>query len=202
MITFYRWALAGLAMLLLIPACLEDTYGLWGPESDIVVSWTAYKFPGQKERVPVSGTFTNISVGGQIDKSDHCGQDISCLAGAEISINALSALIPSNFEATQNLINFFFKHFADDITGRVLSIDNSAADIEIVINEIPQTHKFAVRRLEDDLLLKGRIEDIRLFFVDGDPLMILNDHCGSYHQDKVWEDVDLEVVIPNYLQFL
>ncbi len=199
---FFKLALAGLTLLLLIPACLQDRYGMGGPGSEIIVKWTAYKLPDMSKRVPVSGTFTSMSVGLQSDGSDHQSQHISCFSGAELSINTHSAQIPTNFEATQNLIEFFFKHFTDEITGRVLNIDDSAANIEIVINEIPQTVEFKVLKVENDLILQGRIEDIRLFFTDNDPLMILNSYCGSYHQDKVWEDVDIKVVIPNYRELL
>lgn len=190
-----------IAFTALLLGCTNDNESDLFPEANtqttsiIQIGWTAYKYPEFTERVGVSGTFENHEVF-FLNESENI---LDKLTYAEISIPTNSVKVGNDTTRTDNVYNFFFKYFTTNIKGRINSINETEAIIAITINGTTQHIPFSVSLDKDkyNIILTGRIEDINPF---GAAIAFykLNDACGAVHNDFVWPDVDIEILVNNY----
>ncbi|MEM8899895.1 MAG: hypothetical protein AAGC85_17405 [Bacteroidota bacterium] len=156
---------------------------------DILVNWTAYKFPFN--RAGVTGKFDSlevISIGKYQEE-----EPLAFLENGAFRIPTNTAAIGDDSLKTSNIRNYFFKHMAPTIEGEVVSIQNDTVLVNIALNLISQEIPFHIaEHTEYKLTLAGKIEDMAYFnWVDA--FNNLQRACGFYHQGLVWSDVDLKI---------
>ncbi len=161
-------------------------------DDEIKLTFTAYKYPIFEERVGVSGTFRNI----QYQLNEDYTEPIHMLQDATVNIEtSLIDLDGPEGLRTMNIKNHFFAFFSPSITGQVISYNETEAIISFTMNNNTHDVNFNVSIEDDKLVLKGTIDDLNLFnWTDAyDELEVV---CGELHENKVWPDLDLEVVFP------
>lgn len=159
------------------------------PAARIQIEWTAYKYPDYDNRAGVSGTFDEISY----ELNENAIAPIDLLDNAKVTVNTSSVNVGNESERTTN-VGTFFSAFTPDIIGDVISYDNNEVTILFEMNGITATETFDVVVNEDSLVLSGSIPDMNIFDwqLGYDAL---NSVCGDYHENKVWEDIDVTIVI-------
>ena len=156
---------------------------------DILINWTAYKFPFN--RAGVTGKFDSLEV---ISIGNYQEEDpLAFLKNGSFRIPTNTAAIGNDSLKTSNIRNYFFKYMAPTIEGEVVNIQNDTVLVNIELNLISQEIPFHIAELtEDELTLAGKIEDMAYFnWVDA--FNNLQRACGFYHQGLVWSDVDLQI---------
>lgn len=188
------------AFIALLFGCTNDNYSDLYPrdsttEATIEIGWIAYKYPVFEERVGVSGTFNDYEIG-FINKSEDI---IEKLTYAEISIPTSSVMVGDHETRTSNVYNYFFKYFTTRIRGRINSIDETEAMVAITINGITQNIPFSVSidKAKCNIVFNGSIENINPFGAEI-AFNRLNEVCGEFHNDFVWSDIDIEILVANY----
>lgn len=156
----------------------------------IEISWTAYKYPDFDNRSPVSGTFDLIT---KATLNQNATTTLDILKNAVVEVNAWSVNVGNEPERTQNVLSFF-KLFSNTITGTINSYNSENAIIAFKMNGIEQESDFAITIDEDVLILDGKIENMNIFNWQS-AYNVLDDICGDYHENKVWEDIDITIKI-------
>ncbi|MEW7278204.1 hypothetical protein ABW636_06380 [Aquimarina sp. 2201CG1-2-11] len=162
----------------------EDT------DNKIQIKWTAYKYPDFDNRVSVSGNFDEISYTFNENYGD---VPIDIIKDAEVIIKTETVNVGNNEERSKN-IRHFFSFFTPTISGKVKKYNTESAYINFEMNGIEQEVIFAITINDSELLLKGVIPDMS-FFNWQNAYDELNKICGEQHQNKLWNDIAIEVVI-------
>ncbi|MEM7514548.1 MAG: hypothetical protein AAF388_26705, partial [Bacteroidota bacterium] len=127
---------------------------------DILVNWTAYKFPFN--RAGVTGKFDSlevISIGSYQEE-----EPLAFLEDGAFRIPTKTAAIGDDSLKTSNIRNYFFRHMAPTIEGEVVRIQNDTVLVNIELNLISQEIPFHIAaHTEDKLTLAGKIEDMAYF---------------------------------------
>ncbi len=161
----------------------EDT------DAVIAITWTAYKYPIFEDRAPVSGTFEKI----EYTFNEDYESPIELLENAEVAIETSSVNVGDDSQKTSN-VGLFFSTFTPSIQGEVVTYNDQEALINFTMNGISLNIPFEITVETDHLLLKGSIPNMSLFDWE-DAYIALDNVCGAFHDNKVWEDIDVEVQI-------
>lgn len=155
------------------------------------VKWTAYKFT---EKVGVSGSFDEIGVSGTVAE-EMALVNVFASAGFNIPVSSTNSLVP---DRDMKIKEHFFGTMmgTDALTGRVLSINEEGAQIEISMNGQTRSVDMDVMVNGSELMLEGVIQ-----LADWDALAsvdALNKICHDLHIgadgiSKLWPEVKLEV---------
>ena len=159
------------------------------PEPRVQIEWTAYKYPDYDNRAGVSGTFDTVTY----TFNESGDTPVSILEDAIVTVDASSVNVGNESERTQNVFTFFAA-FTPDILGTVTSFTDTTVTIDFEMNSITTTQVFDVTILSDRLVLTGSIPDLSIYNWDAgyDALEAV---CGEYHENKLWEDVDVTINI-------
>jgi hypothetical protein len=163
------------------------------------ISWTAYKFPDSLNRVGVSGSFDNIVIN---YKNKNASDIYEFLTDAEIMINTNSVNIGNDSVKSYNVRNHFFSYFTPVIYGKVINLNAASkkAEVKFTMNGISQQVMFDMVEMDGNLVFSGSINNIRYFNAQS-ALDALQEVCGEFHQNKVWQDISLKAEIKNYKKF-
>lgn len=155
------------------------------------VAWTAYKYIDFDSRGPVSGNFDSIDYTLNITDIEN-PEDI--LRDAEILIDASSVNVGDEPQRTGN-VKLFFSVFTSEISGKIIEYTDTKAIISFTMNGVSIDNiSFDIVLEEDQLMLIGSIPDMNLFnWKDG--YDALESVCGDFHENKVWQDIDIKAVI-------
>jgi len=152
----------------------------------VKIVWTAYKYPDFDNRVGVSGTFDELR---EIVLNENFKTPIDILK----NVNTSSVNVGNESERTGN-VSSFFKAFTPDIIGNVISYTKDEAVINFRMNTIEEQVTFNVILEENRIILKGKIPNMNSFNWKK-AYDVLESVCGEYHQNKLWEDVDISIEI-------
>jgi hypothetical protein len=155
------------------------------------VKWTAYKFT---EKVGVSGSFDEMEVTGTLAE-EMTLVNVFGSAGFNIPVSSTNSLVP---DRDMKIKEHFFgtMNATDSISGRVVSITEEGAQVEITMND--QT-----RSVDMDVIINGselKLESV-IQLSDWDALAsvdALNKICHDLHigadgVSKLWPEVKLEI---------
>jgi hypothetical protein len=155
------------------------------------VKWTAYKFT---EKVGVSGSFDEMEVTGTLAE-EMTLVNVFGSAGFNIPVSSTNSLVP---DRDMKIKEHFFgtMNATDSISGRVVSITEEGAQIEISMNGQTRSVDMDVMVNGSELMLEGVIQ-----LADWDALAsvdALNKICHDLHIgadgiSKLWPEVKLEV---------
>lgn len=150
------------------------------------LSWTAYKTP---KKVGVKGSFTKFDITATKSKSIN-----ELIKSATFSINSQSVETGDKARDAK-IMQFFFKSMlkGTKITGKVLRIDNSKAQVEITMNGKTGTIEMAINydEAKNNAILSGTI-DVMNFAMEKN-LAALTKACMEKHEGKTWSDVNVEL---------
>lgn len=150
------------------------------------LAWTAFKTP---KKVGVSAKFSEFSITAKNSKSIN-----DLLSSATFVVN--SQAIDSGDKARDlKIAQFFFKKMlkGKKITGKVLSVTDTAASVEITMNGV--TKNVSMTNVFDDatskITLKGAIDVLEFGMKDN--LATLTKACFEKHEGVTWPNVDLQL---------
>lgn len=155
------------------------------------VKWTAYKFT---EKVGVSGSFDEMEVTGTLAE-EMTLVNVFGSAGFNIPVSSTNSLVP---DRDMKIKEHFFgtMNATDSISGRVVSITEEGAQVEITMND--QT-----RSVDMDVIINGselKLESViqlgdwdALASVDALNKICHDLHIGADGVSKLWPEVKLEI---------
>lgn len=155
------------------------------------VKWTAYKFT---EKVGVSGSFDEMEVTGTLAE-EMTLVNVFGSAGFKIPVSSTNSLVP---DRDMKIKEHFFgtMNATDSISGRVVSITEEGAQVEITMNA--QT-----RSVDMDVIINGselKLESViqlgdwdALASVDALNKICHDLHIGADGVSKLWPEVKLEI---------
>lgn len=150
------------------------------------LSWTAYKTP---KKVGVKGSFTKFEIKSTKSKSIN-----ELIKSATFSVDSQSVETGDKARDAK-IMQFFFKTMAKGtkITGKVLRIDNSKAQVEIMMNGKTGTVEMAINydEAKNNAVLSGSV-DVMNFAMEKN-LADLTKACMEKHEGKTWSDVNIEL---------
>jgi hypothetical protein len=169
------------------------------PDYQVVLTWTAYKFPDSVNRIGVSGTFDKIYIN---YKTTQAASIYDYLQDCEIIINTSTANIGNDPVKNNNIRNHFFRFFTPVIHGQVLNVNEHTkkATVRFTLNGIAREVLFSIAEVNKDLIFTGTLPDINAFGAQP-ALNALQTVCGELHQNKVWPDISLRAEIKNFRNF-
>ncbi len=156
----------------------------------INVQWTAFKYPDFNSRVSVSGNFDEMDY---VFNEDYGEKPVDILKNAEVTIKAESVNVENNEERSKN-IRYFFSFFTTIIKGKITKYDIEKAHVNFEMNGIIKEVIFDISINDSELFLNGVIPDMNLFNWEK-AYSKLNEVCGEYHQNKLWNDIAIEIKI-------
>ncbi len=155
------------------------------------VKWTAYKFT---EKVGVLGSFDEMEVTGTLAE-EMTLVNVFGSAGFKIPVSSTNSLVP---DRDMKIKEHFFgtMNATDSISGRVVSITEEGAQVEITMND--QT-----RSVDMDVIINGselKLESViqlgdwdALASVDALNKICHDLHIGADGVSKLWPEVKLEI---------
>ncbi len=154
------------------------------------LTFTAYKFPGEKKK-GVNGTFKTINVKGAKDseKAEEVLSDVSfSIPVASLSTNDVSR--------DDKLKEFFFGKLINtaDITGSFGKFEGGIVPVTLKLNDKTVTKDFQYQISGRKLTLIGKIDLVKDYMAS-DALNSINEACKDLHEGKTWPDVDLKAEI-------
>ena len=156
----------------------------------IKINWTAYKFPDFNNRSGVSGTFDDLTY--QLNEDFENPVDI--LKDAVVTVNTGSVNIGGRESLRSQNVLQFFTAFTPNIEGKVINYNKNTATIEFKMNDITQSLNFRVTTDNEKLTLTGKVPNMNSFNWQAG-YDALEKVCGEYHDNKVWEDVDVVIEV-------
>lgn len=150
------------------------------------LAWTAFKTP---KKVGVTAKFTDFTINAKNSKSI---EDL--LSSATFEVNSQS--VDSGDKGRDAKIQqFFFKKMLSGtkITGKVLKVADSMADVELTMNGTTKTTRMTVQYDEpmSKVNLKGSIDVLEFGLKDS--LASITKACFEKHEGVTWPDVDLDL---------
>ena len=150
------------------------------------LAWTAFKTP---KKVGVGAKFTDFTIKAPSAKSIH-----DLLSTATFEVNSQS--VDSGDKGRDAKIQqFFFKKMlkGTKITGKVLKVTDTAAEVEITMNGtskiVNMTSKYD--EASSKLNLKGTIDVLEFGMQEN--LAAITKACYEKHEGKTWSDVNLDL---------
>jgi len=155
------------------------------------VKWTAYKFT---EKVGVAGSFDEMEVTGTLAE-EMTLVNVFGSAGFNIPVSSTNSLVPDRDMKIKE--HFFGTMTATDaITGRVVSITEEGAQVEITMNGQTRSVDMEVNISGTEVKLEGVIQlgdwDA-LASVDALNKICHDLHIGADGVSKLWPEVKLEI---------
>jgi hypothetical protein len=153
------------------------------------LDWTAYK---TSEKVAVKGTFNTLNV----NKTNRNENMEKVLLGATFEIPSLS-VNSQNPERDKKIAEQFFGAMTNTqtISGKITSLNNGIAQINIVLNETTQNIQGKYTFGNEGRFALDATIDLKNFKAEN-AVKSLNDACGKLHAgadgiSKLWDEVTL-----------
>jgi len=158
----------------------------------VTLNWTAFKFPGFNTRAAVYGSFNEISWIASPGTTIY-----DKLKNSELNIFTNSVNVGGSTVKSETLRDHFFRHLQPVIHCSIHTLDQEIAVAKVIINGIEQQLILNISMEDNTLRLHGVLEDLGYFDTDiaFDNLELV---CGDLHQNTVWPDVEVELIIENY----
>lgn len=158
-------------------------------ENTTVLTWTAFKL---SDKVGVDGTFNEINVTAS-ESDDKYG----VLSGAtfEIPVNTLNS---QDTTRDGKLKRSFFGNLesTEIITGSIVSIDNSGAEVSITMNGVTNNYEGEVKEDGEKITMTTTISILDFdgqTAMDSLSVVCAEKHTGPDGENKLWEDVNIAV---------
>ena len=154
------------------------------------LTFTAYKFPGDKKK-GVNGTFKTINVKGATESK--VAEEV--LSNTTFSI-PVSSLSTNDISRDGKLQDFFFKNLTNtsEIIGGFGEFGEGKVPVMLVLNDKKVTKDFKYEIHDGQMILIGQVDIIK-DFGGSKALEAINEACKELHEGKTWSDVDLKAVI-------
>lgn len=169
------------------PEVIQECYYTYNPVNT-TLTWTAFKF---NEKTPVSGTFNEVNING----AEVLSNPIKLIENLSFSI-PVSTINTQNPERDEKIKNSFFNVLQNtsELTGRVESLNNGKAKVEIKMNDVKHVVE-GVYTLEEGHFVFEATIDLTDFNALG-AVESLNTLCKDLHVgadgvSKLWEVIDL-----------
>lgn len=154
------------------------------------VSFTAFK---TTEKVPVGGYFEKI----ELKTLGTKGSPESLFIGADFSI-PVTSLKTGIDSRNLKIITYFFKTLVDtdNITGKIKSMKDGVANIDITLNGITKPVLLSYSTMNNTVTFEGKIDVTNFDAMDS--IIMLNEECYELHkgadgQSKLWSEVDIKI---------
>lgn len=154
------------------------------------VSFTAFK---TTDKVPVGGYFEKI----ELNNLGNKGTAESLFIGTNFSI-PVKTLKTGIDSRNLKIITYFFKTLVntDNITGKINSMKDGVANIDITLNEITKPVLLSYSTMNNTVTFEGKIDVTN--FDATESINLLNEECYELHkgadgQSKLWSEVDIKI---------
>ncbi len=166
---------------------VKECYYTYNPVNT-TLTWTAFKF---NEKTPVSGTFNEVNISG----AEVLSNPVELMEKLTFSI-PVSTLNTQNPERDEKIKSSFFNVLQNTsvLTGRVVSLKDGEANIEVKMNDVERVVE-GVYTLEEGNFVFEATLDLTDFNALG-AVESLNTLCKDLHVgadgvSKLWEVIDL-----------
>jgi len=166
---------------------VQECYYTYNPVNT-TLTWTAFKF---NEKTPVSGTFNEVNIEG----AEVLSNPVELIEKLTFSI-PVSSLNSQNPERDEKIKSSFFNVLQNTsiLTGRVVSLKDGKAQIQLKLNNVERIVEGAYTLIEGNFNFEATI-DLTDFNALG-AVESLNKLCEDLHVgadgiSKLWEVIDL-----------
>lgn len=174
----------------LLSAQAAPPVACYGYKQDSVrIEWTGYKFT---EKTGVKGAHKKVST--KIKGAPQSVNEMIAATSFEVDVMSVDTANPARDNTLRE--NFFKLMKSDKITGKILSLKDSVAQVELTMNGTTKTVAFKVESSDSKISATAAI-DI-LDFGMSPSLKKINEVCYELHKgtdgiSKTWSTVDLNI---------